>query len=53
LVYRAEGKNIYWQEIQSENLAIIEQGLRHLIGLGWQFSSITIDGRKGTFSLIK
>jgi hypothetical protein len=53
LVYRAEGKNIYWQEIESENLAIIEEGLRHLIGVGWQFSSITIDGRKGTVSLVK
>lgn len=53
LIYRAEGKNIYWQEIESENLAIIEQGLRHLIGVGWQFSSITIDGRKGTVSLLK
>lgn len=53
LVYRAEGKNIFWQEIGSENLTVIEQGLKHLIGLGWRFSSITIDGRKGTVSLIK
>ena len=53
LIYRAEGKNIYWQEIHSENLAVIEQGLRHLIGLSWQFSSVTIDGRKGTVSLVK
>lgn len=53
LIYRAEGKNIYWQEIESENLAIIERGLGHLIWHGWQFSSITIDGRKGTVSLVK
>lgn len=53
LIYRTEGKNIYWQEIESENLAVIEQGLRHLISLGWRFSSITIDGRKGTVSLVK
>lgn len=53
LIYRAEGRSIYWQEIESENITIIEQGLRHLIGIGWQFSSITIDGRKGTISLIK
>ena len=53
LIYRAEKKNIYWQEIESENLAIIEQGLRHLIAQKWQFSSVTIDGRKGTVSLIK
>jgi hypothetical protein len=53
MIYRAEGKNIYWQEIESENLGIIEQGLRHLIAQKWQFSSITVDGRKGTISLIK
>jgi hypothetical protein len=53
MVYRVAGKNIYWQEIESENLAVVEQGLRHLLAQKWQFSSITIDGRKGTISLIK
>lgn len=53
MVYRAVGQNIYWQEIESENLAVVEQGLRHLIAQEWQFSSITVDGRKGTISLIK
>ena len=50
MVYRAEGKNIHWQEIESENLAVVEQGLRHLLAQKWQFSSITVDGRKGTIS---
>ncbi len=53
MIYRAGGRNIFWQEIESETLAIIEQGLRHLMVQGWCFSSITIDGRKGTISLIK
>ncbi|MDD4617079.1 MAG: hypothetical protein PHW76_08225, partial [Alphaproteobacteria bacterium] len=53
LVYRAEGKNIYWQEIVSERISDMENGLSHLISLGWKFSSITIDGRKGTILLIK
>jgi len=53
MVYRACGKNIYWQEMENENLSVIEQGLRHLIAQGWQFSSITVDGRQGTISLIK
>lgn len=53
MIYRACGRNIFWQEIESETLAITEQGLRHLMAQGWRFSSITIDGRKGTISLIK
>jgi transposase-like protein len=53
MIYRACGRNIFWQEIESETLAIMEQGLRHLVAQGWHFSSITIDGRQGTVSLIK
>ena len=53
MVYRAGGQNIYWQEIENENLGIIEQGLHHLIAQKWQFSSVTVDGRKGVISLIK
>jgi hypothetical protein len=53
MVYRAGGRNIYWQEIDSENLAVIGRGLRHLIAQGWKFSSITVDGRQGTISLVK
>jgi len=52
MVYRAAGHNIYWQEITSETLAVVEAGLRHLIAQGWTFSSITIDGRKGVITLI-
>lgn len=53
MIYRASGRNIFWQEMESETLAVTEQGLRHLIAHGWRFSSITIDGRQGTVSLIK
>jgi hypothetical protein len=53
LVYRALGKNIYWQEIISERMADIEAGLLHLKRQGWTFSSITLDGRKGAISLLK
>lgn len=53
MIYRACGRNIYWQEIESETLAITEQGLQHVMAQGWRFSSITIDGRKGAISLIK
>ena len=53
LIYRAEGRNIYWQEIISERICDMEAGLRHLTAVGWRFSSITIDGRKGAISLIE
>ena len=53
MVYRAIGRNIHWQEMESETLAVTEQGLRHLTAQGWTFSSVTIDGRKGTISLIE
>jgi len=53
MIYRASGRNIYWQEMESETLAIMEQGLCYLTAQGWRFSSITIDGRKGAISLIK
>ena len=48
MVYRAEGRNIHWQEIESETIAVVEAGLKHLKEQGWKFSSVTVDGRKGT-----
>ena len=52
LIYRAQGRNIYWQEIESERICDMEAGLLHLRDQGWRFSSITIDGRKGAISLV-
>lgn len=52
MVYRAEGRNIHWQEIESETLAIVEAGLIYLEEQGWRFSSVTVDGRKGAILLI-
>jgi transposase-like protein len=52
LIYRAEGRNIHWQEIVSERIQDMEAGLLHLKQQGWKFSSVTIDGRKGAISLV-
>lgn len=52
MIWRAGRRNIHWQEIERETLAVVEAGLRHLIAQGWRFSSITIDGRKGVIQLI-
>ena len=53
LIYRAQGRNIHWQEIESERIADMEAGLLHLKAQGWTFSSVTIDGRKGAISLVE
>jgi hypothetical protein len=52
LIYRAQGRNIYWQEIESERICDMEAGLLDLRAQGWLFSSVTIDGRKGAISLV-
>ena len=53
LIYRAEGRNIHWQEIVSERLQDIEAGLLHLQKQRWRFSSVTLDGRRGAIRLVE
>jgi hypothetical protein len=54
LVFRANGKNIYWEEICSETLITIEEALSMLdiICVGG-YKSFTIDGRPGVIKLLK
>jgi hypothetical protein len=53
LVFRANGKNIYWKEINGEKLEYLNQCLDDLIFLSYQFKSFTIDGRRGVINLLK
>jgi hypothetical protein len=53
LVFRANGKNIYWRFIKSETLIDIELSIAHLIGQNYHFKSFTIDGRKGVIQLLE
>ena len=53
LVYRAEGRNVHWQEVESEKIRYIEQDLLHLKAQGWSFSSFTIDGRRGVIQCLE
>ncbi len=53
LIYRAMSRNIHWQEIASETMTVIEQGLLHLHAEGWRFSSFAIDGRRGVVQLLE
>ena len=53
LIFRAQKKNLHWRFITSESLAEIEAGLTLLKQQGYQFQSITIDGRRGVIQLIE
>lgn len=53
LIYRALGRNIYWQEVDHEKMEYIAHGLRVLHAEGWRFSSFTIDGRRGVIQLLE
>lgn len=47
ILFRANQKNLYWQEIISEKLTIIDECFNSLEALGYSFKSFTIDGRAG------
>ena len=51
LVFRANGKNIYWRFIQSETMQEVTDILDILDKLGYCFASVTLDGRKGMIKL--
>jgi hypothetical protein len=53
LVFRANGKNIYWCFIPSETIKAIAAGLDVLDKMGYCFSSVTLDGRKGVIRLFE
>lgn len=46
-VARANGKNLYWFQIETEKVEHYEQCLNTLTSAGLVFSSFTIDGRRG------
>lgn len=47
LVFRANGKNIYWRMIEKETVSEFDRGLDQLEQLGYCFQSITLDGKRG------
>ena len=53
MVFRANGKNLYWQYIQSETLAELSRGLDQLKELGYVLESVTLDGRRGMIQLFE
>ena len=53
LVFRAHQRNLHWRFIQSETLEEIACGLDVLNDLGFQFNSVTLDGRRGVIKLFE
>ncbi len=53
LVFRANGKNIFWRFIQTESKQEMALCLDALDEMGYQFKSITLDGKKGLIFLFK
>jgi len=53
LVFRANSTNLYWQFISSESVAEIDAALTILEQHGYQFASVTLDGRRGVIQLFQ
>ena len=53
LVFRTNGRNLYWKEIESEKIEHYESGIRNLSAARFQFQSFIIDGRRGVRQLLQ
>lgn len=53
LVVRGNGRNILWQEIETESIAVYDALLNDLVAANIQFLSCTTDGRRGVLRLLE
>ena len=53
LVFRANQRNLHWRFIQSESHGEIARGLDMLDEQGFEFKSVTLDGRRGVIKLFE
>lgn len=53
LVARGNGRNLLWQEIETESIAVYGNILNDLIAADIRFLSCTIDGRRGVLRLLE
>ncbi len=53
LVFRAEGRNIFWQFVRTERAEDIRHNLARLHAAGWQFKSITVDGKPSILQMLR
>jgi len=46
-------KNIWWGEVASEKVAHYHYARKHLESLGWTFTAVVVDGRRGLANVFK
>jgi hypothetical protein len=53
LVFRAQGKTLYWRFVTSESAAEVRTGMEDLLQAGWRFHGITVDGRTSIIRMLQ
>ncbi len=53
LVFRAEGKTLWWRFVVRETAAETRTGLHQLMAAGWRIQAITLDGKRSTLSMLR
>jgi transposase-like protein len=53
MIFRAQGTNLYYQQVESETVEWLCKGMDVLEDLGYTFKSITLDGRAGFVKYLK
>lgn len=53
LVFRADGKNIYWKQVESEKIEHFHSSFQLFDDASYTFKSFTIDGRRGVIQFLK
>ena len=46
-------KNLHWQYVKYETIALYKKGIRHLINEGWTILGLACDGRRGIFKAFR
>ena len=52
MVFRANGRNVYWKEVDGEKIRYYKNCLDDLVVVGFQFLAFVIDGRRGVKELL-
>lgn len=53
LLFRAEGKTIWWRFVASESAGQTRIGMQQLTEAGWEFHGITVDGKKSIINMLE
>lgn len=53
LLFRSEGKTLWWRFVLRETAAETRAGLQQLMEAGWGIQAITVDGKHSTLSMLR